>query len=116
MRTSSCSLPLPLDNNAIFSIALYPNPVTTTSPSPHDNPIRYPTLMTKHQMTQGYAPSLESMFNSSMRAPNAPASLLFVSDSKKTSNLYSPSMLPPQSSAPTSTSASHPPSSSIYTM
>jgi STAM-binding protein len=71
--------------------------------------------MTKHQMTQGYAPSLESMFNPSMRAPNAPASLLFVPDSKKPSNLYSPSMLPPPSSASAAASVSHPPSS-IYGM
>jgi STAM-binding protein len=39
-----------------------PPPMTTTSPAPHAFPIRYPSLMSLHQRTQGYKPSLESMF------------------------------------------------------
>jgi STAM-binding protein len=54
--------------------------------------------MTKHQANQGYAPSLASMFNPSMKAPTVPASLLFEPDSKA-ANLYSSNMLP-QPSAP----------------
>ncbi|EJD51825.1 Mov34-domain-containing protein [Auricularia subglabra TFB-10046 SS5] len=39
-------------------------PITTTSPPPGE-PIHYPKLMSPHQRTQGYAPSLQSMFMSS---------------------------------------------------
>ncbi|KAF9071868.1 hypothetical protein BDP27DRAFT_462410 [Rhodocollybia butyracea] len=40
----------------------YPAPVTTTSPPPQDR-IEYPNLMNRHQKTQGYRPSQDSMFN-----------------------------------------------------
>jgi STAM-binding protein len=63
--------------------------------------VRYPSLMNKHQMMQGYTPSLESMFNGSMRAPPVPQSLLFVPEPTapppKGSSLYPPGMLPPAS-------------------
>lgn len=55
----------------------YPSPVTTTSPPP--GPIRYPTLMSQHQMKQGYVPSLHSMFQGAPQdnAPISSSSLLF---------------------------------------
>lgn len=55
----------------------YPSPVTTTSPPP--GPINYPTLMSQHQMKQGYVPSLHSMFQGAPHdnAPISSASLLF---------------------------------------
>ncbi|KAH7106868.1 Mov34-domain-containing protein [Auriculariales sp. MPI-PUGE-AT-0066] len=40
------------------------DPITTTSPSPPEDSIQYPNLMSPHQRTQGYAPSLQSMFTS----------------------------------------------------
>jgi STAM-binding protein len=36
--------------------------MTTTSPAPHAFPIRYPSLMSLHQRSQGYKPSVLSMF------------------------------------------------------
>jgi STAM-binding protein len=55
----------------------YPSPVTTTSPPP--GPINYPTLMSQHQMRQGYVPSLHSMFQGAPHenAPFSSSSLLF---------------------------------------
>jgi len=55
----------------------YPSPVTTTSPPP--GPIRYPTLMSQHQMGQGYVPSLHSMFQGAPQdnGPFSSSSLLF---------------------------------------
>jgi STAM-binding protein len=60
--------------------------------------------MTKHQMTQGYAPSLASMFNGSMRAPSTSQSLLFVPDSSGTSlsTLLYPAGALPKPSTPVS--------------
>ena len=54
----------------------YPSPVTTTSPFP--GPVRYPTLMSQHQMKQGYVPSLHSMFQGAPQdnAPISSSSLL----------------------------------------
>jgi len=51
--------------------------VTTTSPPP--GPINYPTLMSHHQMKQGYVPSLHSMFQAHPHgdAPVSASSLLF---------------------------------------
>ncbi|TDL27903.1 Mov34-domain-containing protein [Rickenella mellea] len=66
---------------------------TTTSPPPEVGPIQYPQLMSQHQRTQGYAPSLQSMFiKPGIDAP--PSSLLF--DRPVTSSLYS-NLLPPAS-------------------
>jgi len=53
----------------------YPSPVTTTSPPP--GPIRYPTLMSHHQMKQGYVPSLHSMFQGAPQDNGPISSLLF---------------------------------------
>lgn len=74
-----------------------PSPVTTTSPAP--GPIRYPSLMSQHQMKQGYVPSLHSMFQppTNEPAPVAPGSLLF-GDGAPPGGLYSNSL--PQPSAP----------------
>ncbi|KAK0224236.1 hypothetical protein IW262DRAFT_1269407 [Armillaria fumosa] len=59
------------------SSPLYPPPITTTSPAPVDGgPIQYPQLMTQHQKTQGYSPSLNSMF-SSTKTPAVTSSILF---------------------------------------
>ncbi|KAH7929023.1 Mov34-domain-containing protein [Leucogyrophana mollusca] len=79
----------------------YPAPVTTTSPAPPDGHIRYPQLMSQHQLKQGYAPSLQSMFTyPSIKPPNlAPSSLLFIPEASTShhtapSNLYSSELLP----------------------
>ncbi|KAI0943640.1 hypothetical protein AcW1_002756 [Taiwanofungus camphoratus] len=78
----------------------YPPPITTTSPAPPElGPIRYPALMSQHQLRQGYVPSLQSMFSkpsSESRAPDS--SLLF--DSKPSGNLYSGIL--PRTSTPVS--------------
>ncbi|KAH9934173.1 uncharacterized protein B0H18DRAFT_979808 [Fomitopsis serialis] len=68
----------------------YPPPMTTTSPAPPEGPIRYPTLMSQHQLKQGYVPSLQSMFSKSTPAPPAPndSSLLFF-DSKPPESQHS---------------------------
>lgn len=58
----------------------YPPPITTTSPAPPElSSIRYPTLMSQHQLKQGYVPSLQSMFSKpSTETRGAPdSSLLF---------------------------------------
>jgi STAM-binding protein len=93
---------------------MYPPPITTTSPPPPDISIRYPDIMSQHQKSQGYVPSLHSMFNPVMKPPSVPSSLLFESDSKERENvsrpylsghnpsaLYHPSLLP-QPSVPVS--------------
>lgn len=55
-------------------------PVTTTSPAPEVGVIRYPSLMSQHQLKQGYVPSLQSMFSApSTTGPQAESSLLFES-------------------------------------
>jgi STAM-binding protein len=74
----------------------YPPPVTTTSPTPGSGPVRYPTLMSQHQLKQGYAPSLQSMFmapGSTASAMGTP-SLLFVPDMSSSSSLYPSNALP----------------------
>ncbi|KAI6019158.1 hypothetical protein EDC04DRAFT_435434 [Pisolithus marmoratus] len=82
----------------------YPTPVTTTSPAPQDGRVRYPHLMSQHQLLQGYTPSLHSMFNyPSLKASNfAPSSLLFIPDSSRSSSdsLYSTDILPRPSTVP----------------
>ncbi|KAL6309483.1 hypothetical protein BKA93DRAFT_760290 [Sparassis latifolia] len=67
----------------------YPPPITTTSPPPPElGSIRYPALMSQHQLKQGYVPSLQSMFSKPSADPRASdASLLF--DSKSSGSLYS---------------------------
>ncbi|KAG1896601.1 uncharacterized protein F5891DRAFT_1280612 [Suillus fuscotomentosus] len=57
-----------------------PAPVTTTSPVPPDGHIQYPELMSQHQLKQGYAPSLQSMFNYPTLKPTnlVRSSLLFL--------------------------------------
>ncbi|KAH9947862.1 hypothetical protein B0H21DRAFT_736658 [Amylocystis lapponica] len=80
--------------------ASYPPPITTTSPAPPDlGPIRYPSLMSQHQLRQGYVPSLQSMFlkpNGDVRATDT--SLLF--DSKPSSNLYTNILPAPSTPSP----------------
>ncbi|KAI6143805.1 hypothetical protein BKA82DRAFT_4183466 [Pisolithus tinctorius] len=82
----------------------YPIPVTTTSPVPPDGRIRYPHLMSQHQLLQGYTPSLHSMFNyPSLKASDvAPSSLLFIPDSSRSSSdsLYSADILHHPSNVP----------------
>ncbi|KAG1730243.1 uncharacterized protein EDB91DRAFT_1157489 [Suillus paluster] len=65
----------------------YPPPVTTTSPAPPDGHIQYPELMSQHQLKQGYAPSLQSMFNYPTLKPTnlGRSSLLFVPESSQSS-------------------------------
>ncbi|KAF8153341.1 hypothetical protein B0H34DRAFT_723155 [Crassisporium funariophilum] len=58
----------------------YPPPITTTSPIPGAGPIRYPSLMSQHQKTQGYYPSLGSMFSDAANR-NHGASLLLAQNS-----------------------------------
>lgn len=69
----------------------YPPPVTTTSPAP--TPVRYPSLMSQHQLGQGYAPSLQSMFIGSGNRGMGGSSLLFVPENS-TSGLYPSNALP----------------------
>ncbi|KAL4062000.1 hypothetical protein J3A83DRAFT_4114245 [Scleroderma citrinum] len=91
----------------------YPVPVTTTSPAPPDNYVRYPQLMSQHQRSQGYTPSLHSMFGYPTLKPSniaPPSSLLFISppqpppssDSSKlgSDNLYSHDLLPHRHPSP----------------
>ncbi|KAF8179888.1 hypothetical protein BJ912DRAFT_639027 [Pholiota molesta] len=59
----------------------YPPPVTTTSPVPGAGSIRYPSLMSQHQKTQGYFPSLNSMFMDTGDRHHGPGSILFGSHS-----------------------------------
>ncbi|KAH7883118.1 hypothetical protein F5I97DRAFT_179639 [Phlebopus sp. FC_14] len=81
----------------------YPVPMTTTSPAPPDGQVQYPELMSQHQLTQGYTPSLQSMFNyPSLKSSNLnPSSLLFIPEPSKmpSSNLYSQNALPQPSAA-----------------
>ena len=71
-------------------------PITTTSPAPPElGSIKYPSLMSQHQLKQGYVPSLQSMFASTSISQAPDSSLLF--DSKpQTSGLYN-NILPSQS-------------------
>ncbi|KAG1840887.1 hypothetical protein C8R48DRAFT_781620 [Suillus tomentosus] len=75
----------------------YPAPVTTTSPIPPDGHIQYPELMSQHQLKQGYAPSLQSMFNYPTLKPTnlVRSSLLFVPESSQlsTNQLPDPSVV-----------------------
>lgn len=85
------------------SSSSYPAPVTTTSPAPPDGHIQYPELMSQHQLKQGYAPSLQSMFNYPTLKPTnlARSSLLFVPESSKlSSNQLYPSESLPNPSVP----------------
>ncbi|KAM5532979.1 hypothetical protein V8D89_013321 [Ganoderma adspersum] len=76
----------------------YPPPITTTSPPPSDmGSIKYPSLMSQHQLKQGYVPSLQSMFAATSISQAPDSSLLF--DSKpQNSNLYNHPL--PSQSAP----------------
>lgn len=77
---------------------LYPPPVTTTSPAPQDaGPIAYPTLMSQHQLKQGYVPSLRSMFSHPSTAP-PPDSAALLLETKPGGALYA--NLLPNRSAP----------------
>lgn len=68
----------------------YPPPITTTSPAPPEGPIRYPSLMSQHQLKQGYVPSLQSMFSKSAPAPPpANDSSLLLFDSRPPESLHS---------------------------
>lgn len=52
--------------------------ITTTSSALDSKPVGYPSLMSEHQLQQGYVPSLQSMFiNSGRTAPTGSQSLLF---------------------------------------
>ncbi|KIK48623.1 hypothetical protein CY34DRAFT_798143 [Suillus luteus UH-Slu-Lm8-n1] len=95
----------------------YPAPVTTTSPVPSDGHIQYPELMSQHQLKQGYAPSLQSMFNYPTLKPTnlGRSSLLFVPESSQSSTNQVPNpsvvVLPSQpTSSPYSLNATRPPS------
>lgn len=55
--------------------------MTTTSPIPGGGPIRYPALMTQHQKTQGYYPSLGSMFADSANRQHGSSLLLAANSS-----------------------------------
>lgn len=95
----------------------YPAPVTTTSPVPPDGHIQYPELMSQHQLKQGYAPSLQSMFNYPTLKPTnlGRSSLLFVPESSQsyTNQVPNPSVvvLPNQPApSPYSLNATRPPS------
>ncbi|KAI0372553.1 Mov34-domain-containing protein [Pilatotrama ljubarskyi] len=77
-----------------------PQPIlTTTSPPPPElGVIRYPSLMSQHQLKQGYAPSLQSMFAKThiSETPKPDGSLLFESKQQTpASSLYS-NILPSQ--------------------
>ncbi|KAF8452830.1 hypothetical protein L210DRAFT_3639282 [Boletus edulis BED1] len=76
----------------------YPIPITTTSPAPPDAHVQYPHLMSQHQLSQGYTPSLQSMFNYPTLKPSevGPSSLLFIPGASKTlsAHLYPADRLP----------------------
>ncbi|KAF8838710.1 hypothetical protein BDN67DRAFT_971096 [Paxillus ammoniavirescens] len=85
-------------------VPAYPMPITTTSPALTDGQVRYPQLMSQHQLSQGYTPSLQSMFSYPTLKPSnvGPSSLLFIPDASKTPSsrhLY-PSDALPRPSAP----------------
>ncbi|KAG2356406.1 hypothetical protein BDR07DRAFT_1453429 [Suillus spraguei] len=95
----------------------YAAPVTTTSPVPPDGHIQYPELMSQHQLKQGYAPSLQSMFNYPTLKPThlGRSSLLFVPESSQLSTDQLPDppvvVLPNQSTSyPYSQNTTRPPS------
>ncbi|KAG0695040.1 hypothetical protein DFH29DRAFT_985061 [Suillus ampliporus] len=99
----------------------YPAPVTTTSPAPPDGHIEYPELMSQHQLKQGYAPSLQSMFNYPTLKPTSlgRSSLLFVPESatSSTNQLPNPSVvvLPSQPALhPYSQNMTRPPSGAYF--
>jgi STAM-binding protein len=76
--------------------------MTTTSPAPQAiGSVNYPSLMSHHQMTQGYRPSLQSMFNHNA-VPQGDSSLLFGSQPKTSSlsSLYQHSLPRPSMPAP----------------
>ncbi|KAK7446749.1 hypothetical protein VKT23_014445 [Stygiomarasmius scandens] len=79
------------------SPSTYPPPITTTSPPPADR-IEYPQLMTQHQQTQGYRPSLNSMFSGDSKSsvPDPGNSPML---DHRSSNLYSADLLPPPPSS-----------------
>ncbi|KAF9531213.1 hypothetical protein CPB83DRAFT_849571 [Crepidotus variabilis] len=87
----------------IRSPVAYPPPVTTTSPPPDAGSIRYPSLMSQHQKTQGYYPSLGSMFADSMNPLHQPSSVLFGStgmdNSRANGALYPTNVQPPPGGA-----------------
>lgn len=63
--------------------------LTTTSPPPPElGSIKYPSLMSQHQLKQGYAPSLQSMFANThiSKTPKADLSLLFEHKQQPTPN------------------------------
>ncbi|KAF5325163.1 hypothetical protein D9619_010076 [Psilocybe cf. subviscida] len=60
-----------------FRSPSYPPPMTTTSPIPDAGTIRYPSLMSQHQKTQGYFPSLGSMFVEDGNYKHHETSILF---------------------------------------
>ena len=67
----------------------YPPPITTTSPAPPElGPIRYPTLMSQHQLKQGYVPSLQSMFSHPANEPPRDSAALLL-ETKPSGPLYS---------------------------
>lgn len=75
---------------------MYPTPITTTSPAPPDlGSVQYPTLMSQHQLKQGYVPSLRSMFSHPSEPPTSSSLLL---ETKPASSLYSDIL--PKPSAP----------------
>ena len=80
---------------------MYPPPITTTSPPPPElGSVEYPSLMSQHQLKQGYVPSLQSMFAATSISQAPDSSLLFDSkpQSSGTSNLYNHAL--PAQSAP----------------
>ncbi|KAI0657521.1 hypothetical protein C8Q70DRAFT_1002072 [Cubamyces menziesii] len=78
-----------------------PPPIlTTTSPPPPElGSIKYPSLMSQHQLKQGYAPSLQSMFAKThiSEPPKPDGSLLFQSKGNATNGAPYPT--PPSSVA-----------------
>lgn len=77
----------------------YPPPITTTSPPPPEGSrVLYPQLMSQHQKTQGYTPSLHSMFVPPVTSM-ASGGLLF-NNPNNTRPLYAPDLLPKPSQAP----------------
>lgn len=73
--------------------------MTTTSPAPPDlGPIRYPTLMSQHQLKQGYVPSLQSMFSHTTEPPSDSAALLL--ETKPGGALYANLLPKPSTPAP----------------
>ncbi len=93
--SSSARAHLQLDSNCSHSIS-HPTPVTTTSPPPPElGSVKYPSLMSQHQLKQGYVPSLQSMFAPTSLSQAPDSSLLF-EPKPRSGNLYS-NILPSQS-------------------